>query len=82
MQEMREQVYQFAAGLKTIGVKKGDRLALLAEGRVRWVVAEMGMFYLGAIDVPLSIQLNEPADLSFPAEAFRCQNDCGIIQPA
>jgi long-chain acyl-CoA synthetase len=25
----------------------------------------MGMFYLGAIDVPLSIQLNEPADLTF-----------------
>jgi long-chain acyl-CoA synthetase len=64
-QEMREQVHQFAAGLMTIGVKKGDRLALLAEGRVRWVVAEMSMFYLGAIDVPLSIQLNEPADLTF-----------------
>jgi long-chain acyl-CoA synthetase len=64
-QEMREQVYQFGAGLMTLGVKKGDRLALLAEGRTWWVVAEMGMFYLGAIDVPLSIQLNEPADLTF-----------------
>lgn len=63
--EIREQVHQFAAGLMSLGVKKGDRLALLAEGRVRWVVAEMGMFYLGAIDVPLSIQLNEPAELSF-----------------
>ncbi len=63
--EMRELVYQFAAGMMTIGVKKGDRLALLAEGRALWVVAEMGMFYLGAIDVPLSIQLNEPADLTF-----------------
>ena len=64
-QEMRELVYQFAAGLMTLGVNKGDRLALLAEGRTWWVVAEMGMFYLGAIDVPLSIQLNEPADLTF-----------------
>ncbi len=63
--EMKELVYQFAAGMMTIGVKKGDRLALLAEGRAWWVVAEMGMFYLGAIDVPLSIQLNEPADLTF-----------------
>ncbi|TFH19692.1 MAG: long-chain fatty acid--CoA ligase [Bacteroidia bacterium] len=63
--EMRELVYQFAAGMMTIGVKKGDRLALLAEGRTWWVVAEMGMFYLGAMDVPLSIQLNEPADLTF-----------------
>jgi len=63
--EMKELVYQFAAGMMTLGVKKGDRLALLAEGRSWWVAAEMGMFYLGAIDVPLSIQLNEPADLTF-----------------
>jgi len=63
--EMREQVYQFAAGLMTLGVKKGDRITLLAEGRSMWVVAEMGMFYLSAIDVPISIQLNEPADLTF-----------------
>ncbi|MEA3461999.1 MAG: AMP-binding protein, partial [Bacteroidota bacterium] len=63
--EMREQVYQFAAGLMKLGVKKGDRITLLAEGRTWWVVAEMSMFYLSAIDVPLSIQLNEPADLSF-----------------
>ena len=63
--EMRELVHQFAAGLMTLGVKKGDRLTLLSEGRAWWVVAEMGMFYLGAIDVPVSIQLNEPADLIF-----------------
>ena len=63
--EMREQVYQFAAGLITLGVKKGDRLTLMAEGRTWWVVAEMSMFYLSAIDVPISIQLNEPADLTF-----------------
>ncbi|MFH0757090.1 MAG: AMP-binding protein [Bacteroidota bacterium] len=63
--EMREQVYQFASGLITLGIKKGDRISLLAEGRAWWVVAEMSMFYVGAIDVPLSIQLNEPADLTF-----------------
>ena len=63
--EMKTMVHQFAAGLITLGVKKGDRLSLLAEGRAWWVVAEMGMFHVGAIDVPLSIQLNEPADLIF-----------------
>ncbi|HKK61142.1 MAG TPA: AMP-binding protein, partial [Bacteroidales bacterium] len=63
--EMRTLVYQFAAGIHQMGVKKGDRIALLAEGRVKWVVAELGMFYLGAIDVPLSIQLNESTDLIF-----------------
>jgi len=62
---MREQVYQFAAGLIRLGIRKGDRITMMAEGRTWWVVAEMGMFYVGAIDVPISIQLNEPADLSF-----------------
>ena len=63
--ELRVLVHRFAAGLITLGVEKGDRIALLAEGRTWWVAAEMGMFYVGAIDVPLSIQLNEPADLLF-----------------
>ncbi|MDA3822228.1 MAG: AMP-binding protein, partial [Bacteroidales bacterium] len=63
--EMRPLVHNFAAGMHQLGVKKGDRLSLLAEGRVSWVVAEMGMFFLGAIDVPLSIQLNESTDLIF-----------------
>ncbi len=63
--ELRDQVYEFAAGLISLGIKKGDRMTLLAEGRTAWVVAEMSMFYLSAIDVPISIQLNEPADLTF-----------------
>lgn len=63
--ELREMVHNFGAGLHTIGIRKGDRIALLSEGRTLWVVAEMGMFYNGAIDVPLSNQLNEPEDLTF-----------------
>jgi len=70
--EMRTRVYRFAAGLHTLGAKKGDRIALLAEGRVDWVVAEMGMFYLGVIDVPLSIQLNEATDLIFRIKHSEC----------
>ena len=63
--ELKELIHQFGAGLHKMGLKKGDRMALLAEGRTMWVVAEMGMFYNGIIDVPLSIQLNEPEDLTF-----------------
>ncbi len=63
--QMRELVHQFAAGLHVLGIKHGDRLALLAEGRTNWVVAEMGMLHLGAIDVPLSTELNESTDLIF-----------------
>lgn len=63
--ELKELIHNFGAGLHKMGIEKGERMALLAEGRTLWVVAEMGMFYNGVIDVPLSIQLNEPEDLTF-----------------
>jgi len=63
--EIKETVYQFAAGLIQLGVNKGDRIAMLAEGRNEWVISEIGMFYVGAVDVPLSIKLTEPSEIKF-----------------
>src|SRR5512133_3297960 len=63
--EIQEKVYWFGAGLVDMGIQKGERLALLAEGRNDWVVCELGMFYAGAVDVPLSIKLTEPSELRF-----------------
>ena len=31
--EAKKQVYEFAAGLMQLGIKKGDRLCLISEGR-------------------------------------------------
>ena len=53
------------AGLQALGVKKGDTMALLSEGRNLWVIGELAMFYAGAINVPLSIKLEESSDLLF-----------------
>jgi len=54
----RNQVHEFAAGLHKLGIKEGDRLALLSEGCNNWVIGELGMLYLGAVNVPLSVKLN------------------------
>ena len=51
--EARKQVYEFAAGLINLGIKKGDRLSLLSEGRNAWVVGELGIV-CGAVNVPLN----------------------------
>ncbi len=66
--ETREQVYKVAAGLLALGLKKGDRVALLSESRTDWVISELGVLYAGAISVPLSILLKESADLKFRLE--------------
>jgi long-chain acyl-CoA synthetase len=51
--ELRQRVYEAAAGLIDLGVQKGDRLALISEGRNDWVVMELAMLYAGAVNVPL-----------------------------
>ncbi len=62
--ETRKQVYEFAAGLINLGIKKGDRLSIISEGRNNWVVGEMGILYAGAVNVPLSVKLN-PEEIKF-----------------
>ncbi len=57
-QEARRQVHEFGAGLMQLGIKKGDRVSLLADGRNSWVIGELGILYAGGVNVPLSIKLN------------------------
>jgi long-chain acyl-CoA synthetase len=62
--ETKKQVYEFAAGLINLGIKKGDRLSLISEGRNSWVIGELGILYAGAVNVPLSVKLT-PAEIKF-----------------
>jgi long-chain acyl-CoA synthetase len=71
--EMSLLVERFAAGLLSLGLRKGDRAALIAEGRRDWVVAELGMLTIGAIDVPISVKLDELADLKFRLAHSGCR---------
>ncbi|PRZ00213.1 long-chain acyl-CoA synthetase [Marinilabilia salmonicolor] len=66
--ETRSQVMDLAAGLIDLGIKKGDRLALLSEGRNKWLISELAILYCGAINVPLSAKLEADQDLIFRLE--------------
>jgi len=63
--ETKEQVYRLAAGLIQIGIQPCDKIALLSEGRNDWIIGELGILYVGAANVPLSIKLEESNDLIF-----------------
>ncbi len=63
--ETAEIVYRLGAGLQKLGVKKGDNIALLSEGRNLWIISELALFYAGGVTVPLSIKLEESNDLLF-----------------
>ena len=63
--QTREEAYRIGAGLMSLGLKKGDKIALLSESRAMWILAELGALYAGATDVPLSVNLGEGKDLIF-----------------
>jgi long-chain acyl-CoA synthetase len=70
---IQTQVHQCAAGLMQLGVQKGDRLALISEGRNDWVVSELGILFTGAINVPLSVKIDELSDLKFRLAHSGCR---------
>jgi len=63
--QVKELVHQFAAGLLSLGIAKGDRIALLSEGRNAWVISELGILYTGAINIPLSVKLAEADEIRY-----------------
>src|SRR5438128_9028473 len=48
-----ERVRHVALGLATLGIKQGDRVALLSENRPDWSIADLAILSLGAINVPI-----------------------------
>jgi long-chain acyl-CoA synthetase len=63
--ETKNQTLLFAAGLLYLGVQAGEKIALLSEGRNAWIIGELAILHAGAINVPLSIKLEESNDLIF-----------------
>lgn len=63
--QTKEQALEVGAGLASKGIRPGDKVAILAEGSNAWIISELGMFYAGAISVPLSVKLEESNDLLF-----------------
>ncbi|MBO7311301.1 MAG: AMP-binding protein [Alistipes sp.] len=63
--EAHKEALRTGAGLVAMGIERGDRVAILAEGCNNWIISELGLLYAGAISVPLSIKLEEANDLLF-----------------
>jgi long-chain acyl-CoA synthetase len=66
-QDIHKQVIYLGAGLQAAGLRKGDRIGLLSEGRNSWLVSELAVLYCGAVNVPLSVKLEAP-ELKFRLE--------------
>ncbi len=51
--EISEAAGKLRAGLRSLGVKPGDRVAILSENCPEWIVVDQAALGLGAIVVPL-----------------------------
>jgi long-chain acyl-CoA synthetase len=51
--DMRDLVEKFANGLAAIGVKENNNISLISENRPEWVVADMAILKLGAVNVSI-----------------------------
>lgn len=51
--ELRTNVECLAMGLAELGVEAGDRIGIVAENRLEWVMSDMAIAALGAVDVPV-----------------------------
>lgn len=61
----REEAHILAAGFMSMGLEKGDKVALISEGRNYWIFSELGILYAGAVNAPLSFKLESDTDLTF-----------------
>src|SRR5262245_37979101 len=51
--ELAERVRNVALGLYSLGIRKGDRVALLAESGPEWTITDFAILSIGAINVPI-----------------------------
>lgn len=63
--DTREEGRTLAAGFMALGLKKGEKVSLISEGRNLWIFAELGILYAGGVNVPLSFKLESDSDLLF-----------------
>ena len=52
--EFREEVRRFARGLHALGVRRGDKVAILMGNRPEWLIADFAILSLGAVMVSLN----------------------------
>lgn len=65
--EVRKRVQNIAGGLKKLGVKKGDRVAIYSNTRYEWTLTDLGVLAAGCVVVPI-YESNTPEQAQYIIE--------------
>ncbi|GAA4366475.1 long-chain fatty acid--CoA ligase [Hymenobacter saemangeumensis] len=52
-QEMQDKANQVSLGLTSLGLKHGDKVAIISMNRPEWMMADFGISQIGAVSVPM-----------------------------
>jgi long-chain acyl-CoA synthetase len=79
-----EGVRQLAKGLIDLGVRAGDRVAILSNTRAEWTLADFGALCAGAVVVPV-YQTNSPEECQYVlahsgAKVIFCENEEQLVK--
>lgn len=74
--ELREMVESFAAGLLELGIERGDRVGIISENRLEWVIADFATAAIGAVNVPIFPTLT-PKQIQYIYD--NCSASCIIV---
>jgi long-chain acyl-CoA synthetase len=82
--EMLSRVRHIAGGLYSLGVRRGDRVAILSESRPEWTLTDAGCMFAAAIDVPIYPTLT-PSQVRYilkdsGARALVVQNEAKFLE--
>ncbi|MBL4686863.1 MAG: AMP-binding protein, partial [Nannocystaceae bacterium] len=85
-----EEARAMAAGLRTLGVERGDRVAILSRTQVEWVIADLACAIAGAVSVPIYPSLaardiayilaDSGASVAFVDEASRIEGSADVLE--
>ena len=50
--EIYEQVQLVAAGLNSVGIKRGNHVGIISDNRKEWLISDLAILSLGGIDIP------------------------------
>lgn len=51
--ELLEKVESFAIGLLNLGIRPKDRVGIISENRLEWIISDLAIVSIGACDVPI-----------------------------
>ena len=70
--ELQERANRFAKGLISLGVKKGDHVAIWSTNSMEWVCAQFAAFKVGAPLIPMNTRF-KPSEVEYILRQSDCQ---------